>query len=251
MEKLSKETLREHKNARQRKYAENNKEKIRARQKRWYKAQYQKWYKKNRDRVIENSKKWKEKNPEKVKQARQKWYLEKRPVYYEKNKKEINKKDWERRKKNPAKLAEKGRRWRDNHEDYYNQRHHKKYPNDIQYRLRCILRSRLFSAVNGNYKNCSAVRDLGCTIPELKSYLESKFQEGMGWENYGKWHIDHINPLSSFDLTDSKQTLKALSYKNLQPLWAKDNLQKGAKIIGLNSYPQQQIKVLDNEQARV
>jgi hypothetical protein len=66
----------------------------------------------------------------------------------------------------------------------------------------------------------SAVRDLGCTIPELMVYLEARFQEGMSWENYGAWHLDHIKPLVLFDLTDREQFLQAAHYTNLQPLWA-------------------------------
>ena len=72
-------------------------------------------------------------------------------------------------------------------------------------------------------------KDLGCTIKELKIYLESKFQPGMTWENHGRfgWHIDHEVPLSSFDLTDREQFLKACHYTNLQPLWWNENLSKG------------------------
>ena len=75
--------------------------------------------------------------------------------------------------------------------------------------------------------------DLGCTIPELKQYLESKFQEGMTWENWGVhgWHIDHIIPLSSFDLADRDQLLTAFHYTNLQPLWAQANWSKGDRIL--------------------
>ncbi len=99
---------------------------------------------------------------------------------------------------------------------------------DINYKLAIILRSRLNKALRGNYKAGSAVRDLGCSIPELKIYLESKWKEGMNWQNYGKtgWYIDHIIPLISFDLTNREEFLKACHYTNLQPLWAEDNLIK-------------------------
>jgi len=93
------------------------------------------------------------------------------------------------------------------------------------------LRQRLGRAIERHSRRGSAVRDLGCTMDEFKTYLESKFQPGMTWDNYGYygWHIDHIKPLSSFDLTDKKQLLEACHYTNLQPLWAKDNLSKHAK----------------------
>lgn len=102
---------------------------------------------------------------------------------------------------------------------------------DICFKIKKRLRIRLLGAIKGNYKNGSAIRDLGCTIPELKSYLEGKFIKGMSWSNHGLhgWHIDHIKPLSSFDFNDRNQFLEACNYKNLQPLWAKDNLQKSNK----------------------
>lgn len=87
-------------------------------------------------------------------------------------------------------------------------------------------------AIRSNAKSGSAVRDLGCSIANLKLYLESKFTEGMSWDNYGRsgWHIDHIVPLSHYDLTDREQLLKACHFTNLQPLWAKDNYRKGARV---------------------
>jgi len=100
---------------------------------------------------------------------------------------------------------------------------------DPVYRLQCNLRCRFRNALKRNFKSGSAVRDLGCTIPELKLYLEARFAPGMTWDNYGAWHVDHIKPLASFDLTDREQLLRACHYTNLQPLWAGDNLRKGAR----------------------
>ena len=107
-----------------------------------------------------------------------------------------------------------------------------RYKADVHFRLSCCIRHRLREALKHNYKNSGAVRQLGCTPQELRLYLESKFQPGMTWRNWGVhgWHIDHIIPLSSFDLLDPVQLVRACHYTNLQPLWAEENLKKGAKI---------------------
>lgn len=72
---------------------------------------------------------------------------------------------------------------------------------------------------------------LGCTISELRQHLENRFIGGMTWENHGLhgWHIDHIRPCASFDLTQPAQQRECFHYLNLQPLWAKDNMSKSAK----------------------
>lgn len=109
-----------------------------------------------------------------------------------------------------------------------------KRKHDVQYRLSRNLRGRLRMALLLTFKNGHAVRDLGCAIPELKTYLESLFSTGMTWENWGKgqgkWNIDHIMPLSVFDLTDRQHVLLACHYLNLQPLWETDNILKSDKI---------------------
>lgn len=104
--------------------------------------------------------------------------------------------------------------------------------NNVHVRLAMVLRSRLRNALQGNFKSGSAIKDLGCTIQELKFYLEGKFQAGMTWDNYGRdgWHIDHELPISFFDLRDREQYLKAFHYTNLQPLWATENRRKGKKV---------------------
>lgn len=75
----------------------------------------------------------------------------------------------------------------------------------------------------------SAVRDLGCSLDFFKAFIEGKFTDGMSWENYGKWHLDHIKPLKLFDLTDREQFLEACHYTNYQPLWDEDNRRKAAR----------------------
>ena len=73
---------------------------------------------------------------------------------------------------------------------------------------------------------------VGCTAAELKSHIESLFSPGMSWGNRHLWHVDHIIPLSKFDLRDQTQQAAAFHYTNLQPLWAKDNLKKSDKVPG-------------------
>ena len=101
-------------------------------------------------------------------------------------------------------------------------------------RIKGRLRTRLNQALVGSWKSGSAVRDLGCIIPELKKYLEDKFQTGMTWANWGngigKWNIDHIIPLSKLDLDDLVEFLQAVHYTNLQPMWWIDNMAKGDKL---------------------
>lgn len=169
---------------------------------------------KNKERLYRNSnidkyreyvRKHREKNSEKIKiKENSLENIDKRKKRYQKNKKKLLIKQ--------------------------NERHNNRYRSDLKYRLRCILRSRFRFALKGNFKSGSAVRDLGCSIEQLKLHLESKFQPGMTWENYGQWHIDHIQPLSSFDLTDLEQIKIACHYTNLQPLWAVDNLRKSSKV---------------------
>lgn len=80
----------------------------------------------------------------------------------------------------------------------------------------------------GKTRGVSAVRDLGMSIPDFKHYLSSKFKDGMTWDNYGEWHLDHIRPLASFDLSDPEQAKAACHYSNMQPLWAKENHSKNS-----------------------
>lgn len=73
---------------------------------------------------------------------------------------------------------------------------------------------------------------IGCTWTFFDQWIASQFKRGMKWENYGRvWHIDHIEPLAHFDITDQNDMKRAWHYSNLRPLKAAENIKKGAKII--------------------
>ena len=75
---------------------------------------------------------------------------------------------------------------------------------------------------------------LGCTIEELRQHIEGQFTEGMSWNNYGKWHIDHIIPIKYKQdgiIPTLEEAAKRLHYSNTQPLWADENISKGNRYI--------------------
>ena len=109
-----------------------------------------------------------------------------------------------------------------------------RYARDPCFKLAKVQRNRIRKAiVSQNAKtNCKTLELLGCTTDELRSHLESQFSPEMTWANYGKfWVVDHVIPIASFNLNDQTQQELAFRYKNLQPLFWRDNLLKGAKII--------------------
>ena len=100
---------------------------------------------------------------------------------------------------------------------------------DPEFKLNRGLRVRFRSALENNQKAGSAVQLLGISIPEFKDYISAKFTEGMRWDNHGAWHLDHIRPCASFDLSDHEQQRQCFHYSNYQPLWAAENLAKRDK----------------------
>lgn len=112
------------------------------------------------------------------------------------------------------------------------QRRYRKIPTKI---VHIRMRARLKSLLVQGWGNRSTFEVLGYTRDELMAHLERQFLKGMSWENIGHWHIDHIVPLSSFAVSsmDSPEFRRAWSLTNLRPLWAKDNLKKGAQMVSL------------------
>ena len=111
----------------------------------------------------------------------------------------------------------------------------KRNKTDIQFRLLQLFRKRTGMAIKKNYgaKAYKTIELLGCSIKDVRIHLEKQFKNGMTWENYGRfgWHIDHIIPISAFNLRKKEEQKKAFHYTNLQPLFWKENLAKGAKIL--------------------
>lgn len=218
-------------------YYEDNKEKIIIKSKAYAKD--------NKDKIFSYKKAYREVNKEKLKIVKKTYYKtnkNKIKAYLEANKdkiKLINKAYYEvnkdKRKAYYDSNKDRIKAYYEVNKDKINSHRNNRLKTDIQFKLKSSLRSRLNSAINNNYKDGSAVRDLGCTVEQLKQHLESKFQPGMSWDNWTTdgWHIDHIKPLASFDLTDRKQLLEACNYTNLQPLWAKDNLIKSDSVSNL------------------
>lgn len=91
--------------------------------------------------------------------------------------------------------------------------------------------ARLYAVLRGAKGGQRTEALVGWKIAELRDHLQRQFLLGMSWENMGEWHIDHIVPLSSFTITgpDDPELRRAWALTNLRPLWAKDNIRKGAK----------------------
>jgi hypothetical protein len=98
--------------------------------------------------------------------------------------------------------------------------------------LAYMLRNRVLRELKGKTRAGSAIKLLGCPLDLFKLHLQSKFRDGMAWNNHGKlWHIDHIKPCAAFDLSKHEQQQECFHYSNMQPLLAIENLRKGFLIV--------------------
>ncbi len=103
----------------------------------------------------------------------------------------------------------------------------------LQRKIKDRLRSRITSALSCiNYKKIDkTINYLGCSLDYLKKWFEYQFSDEISWNNYAEWHIDHVNPCESFDLTKPEEQAKCFNWSNLRPCLIKENLTKGAKVI--------------------
>jgi hypothetical protein len=172
-------------------------------------AEYQReWAAKNREKRRAANAAWVARNPEKRKQVADSYA--KRAYAAGKTK------QWDREKK---------RAWEK-----------KKWAEDAEFRMVKTLRLRLRQSLRKDSgARSSALILLGMELKEFRIYIQGQFQPGMSWKNWGfggsKWHLDHVQPIATFDLSSPEQVRQCFHWSNHQPLWQKDNFAKGARKI--------------------
>lgn len=201
------------------KYYQKNKEAI--------KELSKKYYHKNKEKCLLRTKKWIEKNKERYKKIKKE--------YYQNNKEKVDlvKKIWKEKNKERYRIISKKYYYRNRKKIIKDNTKRQKIrlKTDLNFKLLTNLRRRILHALKGNSKSNKTMKLLGVNNMEfLWIHLEKSFKPGMTRENHGKWHIDHIKPCSSFDLTKPSEQRECFHYTNLQPLWASENLSKGNRI---------------------
>lgn len=172
------------------------------------KKRIRKYYLDNKDKIKEQSKKYYNDNKEHCCKRNSIYAKE----YHKLEKYKLSQKKY--RKKNRIRILKYINNWR---KEEFKNNPISKLAHNMRVRINIALRK------HGN-KKLKSVKYLECSISQLKIHLEKQFSKGMTWKNYGKWHVDHIIPLSSS--SNIKTFYKLCNFNNLQPLWAIDNLRK-------------------------
>jgi len=217
-------------NEESRNYSKNNREKRNQIQKNWRKENQEKvknyrkkYYDINPKKFILISRNYRLHNNEKIKIQLRNYYIKNLNYHKERLKKwkEINK----------IFNKERLKKWREINKENIKKYKKLRYENDLSYKLVTNCRNRIngFLKTKNLSKYNKTFEFIGCSTEDLKLHLEKQFKHGMSWDNRGEWHIDHIIPLSSANTEED--VFKLCHYTNLQPLWAKENLQKSNKII--------------------
>lgn len=162
---------------------------------------------------------WKLKNKEREKENNRRWY--------EANKLKVSKRKALYYDQNTTQEKQRSKTFRETYPE-------KRRPKTPTAKISANIRSKISHIVSGRYIKSTSEKYIGCSFEELKQHLEIQFASDMSWNNYGMygWHIDHIIPLSSFDLSIESNLYRAWHFTNLRPLWSTDNLRKGKKLVG-------------------
>jgi transposase-like protein len=239
-------------------YREENKERILKYVRHFYqenkgsKKQYAKQYREeNKERINLKNKQYREENKERIKQWREEnkehakqYYQENKErikQYYQENKERITQKAKQYRQENKGSKKQYAKQWREENKERIkqyieenkeriNKYHNKRKQTDPLYKMRCNIRSLIANSMKnkGYTKSSRTYQILGCDFETFKKHIERQFTKGMNWNNHGKWHYDHIIPISSAQTEE--EVIKLNHYTNFQPLWAEDNIRKSNNI---------------------
>ena len=220
-------------------YREKSREVVRLGQKAWYEANgrayHKAWKDANRETVRLSSREWKKRNSE-----RMGLYAK---AYREANREKVRVRMKAWRETNPEKRRVQKKEWMrtimaDSHLSARYKQHVRTYcrqkrQSNPAYRMAVALRNRLVKFIRkGVRKSERTEKLLGCSFKHFVTYIESKWESGMDWSNYGqgngKWELDHIIPCAVFDLNKPEDQKRCFHFSNLQPLWSEENRRKSA-----------------------
>jgi len=216
-----------------------------------------KYYLKNKDRIAEYGKQYRSvtkeicsergkqyrvANREYISEWKKQYYLENKDkiadhkkLYYFNNKEKVIDDVTKYRNGNKEKCYMRGKRWRAANVEAYRESA-RRYATKLRSTPRGKLNSNIKTAIWRSLLNNKGRRHwetlVGYSLEDLKNHLEKQFLHGMSWDNYGDWHVDHKIPLAvhHYETAEDIDFKRAWSLKNLQPMWAFDNLSKGARI---------------------
>lgn len=206
-------------------------------------ARSREWYKRNQGKKREYARRRLAGNPERFRKFNRDYYAKNRQkmialskLYQSRNKPQKLDRRRELRKQNKDRENLRQSLWRKNHReivrDYGRKARAKRMERDLSFAIRERLRTRIRQAIKSDsgVKSKRTMELLGCSISEFKIYIESKFESGMHWNNWGhasdKWNLDHIIPCALFDFTKEDHQKRCFHFSNYQPLWQPENLRK-------------------------
>lgn len=204
----------------------------------------------NKEHLRQYKREWKQKNLDKAKELRRRYadrhpeiMAEKSRRYRQRHPEVVSDYNKRYREENKEKVAEIKKQWRERNKDRDNKRRNERVKNKLEqdrelaisYKLNLGMANSINHSLKGRKNGRSWESLVGYTLKDLMAHLEARFKPGMTWENHGRsgWHIDHIRPIASFNFTspDDPEFRECWTLENLQPLWAEENLRKGAKVI--------------------
>lgn len=187
---------------------------------------------KNRDAYRAYCRERYKQNREKVREYQRRYYhsLPKEKRWSEARK--ASKRAWFLANRTPERIAHeraKTREWQKVNKDRLNKYWRDRSKNDLCFRLRKHVRTVIHNALSGKSKAARTLALLGCSSwQEFRDKIASRFKPGMSWDNWGEWHLDHVRPLASADMSNPEDQKAVFHIDNLEPKWAKDNNEKAS-----------------------